>query len=446
MEETQRPFRLDWIPAGTVRTNPDQWVEHPNDQLSRLRAILFGQHAPGWAGATVVNERLPEKGWAAEACGYYFVDGHARDQVAQEFAADVPALIGQWTPAEEKTLIALINPLAMMARAVPEKQLAVLQSAAALAQDPVILEALEDLLVDAQTAYNALAALAEAAGEGDAEPQMERAEELRQEWGVEPGQLWQLGQHLLICGDCTDPAVVQRLMGEERAVLFNTDPPYLVGYDGTNHPQSWKKPARQRLNANKDWSSSYHDWDSPEQGEELYDGFVAAAIAHAITEDAAWYCWHASQNQAMVERVWEKHGAFVHQQIIWAKSRPILTRSWYMWQHEPCFFGWIKGKKPKRTSDDHPTTVWNIASPTAFEQTDHPTSKPLELFMIPMTQHTGPGEICYEPFSGSGSQLLAAERLGRVCRAIEIHPGYVAVALQRFLDATGIQPLLMGSG
>ena len=77
-------------------------------------------------------------------------------------------------------------------------------------------------------------------------------------------------------------------------------------------------------------------WDDASQGPELYEEFIRAAIEHAILPNAAWYCWHASRRQAMVEGVWEKFGAFVHQQIVWAKDRGILTRSYYLWQHEPC--------------------------------------------------------------------------------------------------------------
>jgi DNA modification methylase len=141
----------------------------------------------------------------------------------------------------------------------------------------------------------------------------------------------------------------------------------------------------------------------------------------------------------MLEAVWERHGAFVHQQIVWAKDRPVLTRSHYMWQHEPCFFGWVRPHRPPRVVDEWLSTVWEFPTQAAFERTDHPTQKPVELFQIPMTQHTRPGEICYEPFSGSGTQLVAAENLGRQCRAIEIAPQFVAVALERYLSAFGIK-------
>ena len=279
----------------------------------------------------------------------------------------------------------------------------------------------------------------------DAEPQLDRAEELAAEWGVVPGQMWRLPsrtegrEHRIICGSSTDAAVVQRLMGGERAALFATDPPYLVDYDGTNHPQAWNAPPSKTKSMNKDWSETYKDWDSAEQGVELYDGFVSVAIEHAIASHAAWYCWHASRRQAMLEDVWVRHGAFVHQQIIWFKDRPVLTRSFYMWQHEPCFFGWIKGNKPKRAVDEWIGSVWEFPTQTAFERTDHPTQKPLQLFEIPIRQHTDVGEVVYEPFSGSGTQIVAAENLGRQCRAVEIAPPFVAVALQRYLDAFEIR-------
>ena len=134
------------------------------------------------------------------------------------------------------------------------------------------------------------------------------------------GDLWLLGDHRLLCGDSTSAADVRRLMNGERAILFATDPPYLVDYDGSNHPTR-----------NKDWSASYGTtWDDSSQGAELYDGFIAAAVAEAIAEDAAWYCWHASRRQAMLEACWENAGAFVHQQIIWVKDRGVLTRSHYL--------------------------------------------------------------------------------------------------------------------
>jgi DNA modification methylase len=275
--------------------------------------------------------------------------------------------------------------------------------------------------------------------EGLPEPKPELANDLRAQWGVEPGQIWLIPSisttgcsHRLMCGDSTKPEDVRRLMAGQRAVLFATDPPYLVDYTGTNHSKA---------TGNKDWSDLYHDWDNSEQGVALYDGFIETAIAEAITEDAAWYCWHASRRQAMLEDCWMRHGAFVHQQIIWVKDRPTLTRSWFLWAHEPCFMGWIKGKKPRKATDEILRSVWELKVPDGDEHVEHPTQKPLEVFIYPMQQHTYPGELVYEPFSGSGSQLVAAETAGRLCNAMEISPQFVAVALQRLADL-GLKPEL----
>ena len=148
----------------------------------------------------------------------------------------------------------------------------------------------------------------------------------------------------------------------------------------------------------------------------------------------------------MVESVWETFGAFIHQQLVWAKDRGILTRSYYLWQHEPCFFGWLKGNKPPRVSDDYPSTVWQLPTVKVGEKTEHPTSKPVDVFAIPMRQHARPGEVCYEPFGGSGSQIIAGEATGRRVYAIEISPQYVDVAVNRWQSATGNQATLDGDG
>jgi len=248
---------------------------------------------------------------------------------------------------------------------------------------------------------------------------------------TKPGDLYKLGNHRLLCGDSTNPDDVRRVMNGERAILFATDPPYLVGYDGTNHPGT-------RPKTNTDWSETYGaTWDEADaaQNSELYERFIKVAIAEAIDPKAAWYCWHASRRQRMVEDAWEKNGAFVHQQIIWAKpNRPILTRSWYLWAHEPCFFGWIKGNKPPRETADYERSVWEIEGLNNDERPDHPTPKPLECFAVPMRQHTNKGGLCFEPFSGSGSQLIAGEQLGRRVYGLEISPAYSDVIVQRWID------------
>ena len=250
------------------------------------------------------------------------------------------------------------------------------------------------------------------------------------------GDLWLLGEHRLLCGDSTSHDDVRRLMNGARAVLFATDPPYLVDYDGSNHPTR-----------NKDWSASYGTtWDDSSQGAELYDNFIAAAVAEAITEDAAWYCWHASRRQAMLEECWEKAGAFVHQQIIWVKARGVLTRSHYLWKHEPCFMGWRRPNRPPKVAEETLPSTWEMPSFAKDERPDHPTPKPLDAFGIPMRQHVARGGLCYEPFCGSGSQIMAGEANGRRVFAMEISPAYVNVAVERWQVETGMDAILDGDG
>jgi DNA modification methylase len=254
-----------------------------------------------------------------------------------------------------------------------------------------------------------------------------------------PGDTWRLGAHTLVCADSTDAAVVQRAIGDTRAALFATDPPYLVGYTGTNKLSASKSDG-------KDWSADYEDWDDEKQGQKLYDDFIAVAVAHAILPNAAWYCWHASRRQAMLEDSWIKAGAFVHQQVVWVKTRGVLTRSHFLWRHEPCLHGWLKGKRPPfRRQRQDPTSVWEVAS-SEVESKDHPTSKPVRLFEIPMLVHTQPGDTCYEPFSGSGSQLIAAERTGRRCVALELNPRFVDVAVLRWQNETKSKAMLAENG
>ncbi len=254
---------------------------------------------------------------------------------------------------------------------------------------------------------------------------------------TQPGDLLELGRHRLLCGDSTNVKDVRKLMDGKRAILFATDPPYLVGYDGTNHPGKTSQ-RRVKLKSNKDWSKNCgFTWDDPDANPELYERFIKAAVEEAIRPNAAWYCWHASRRQVMVEEAWAKAGAFVHQQIIWVKDRPILSRSWYTWQHEPCFFGWVRPNKPPRRTDKHLSSIWQLPTVPVGQKNEHPTSKPVEVFAIPMRQHTRRGAICYEPFCGSGSQLIAAEKLGRRCYAIEISGRYCDLIVRRWISFVG---------
>jgi len=269
------------------------------------------------------------------------------------------------------------------------------------------------------------------------EPKLDQAAELQKKWKTAPGQIWEIGRHRLMCGDSANGSDVAALMDRETAKLCATDPPYLVSYDAKNHPSKDFSDGK-----NKDWKGRYADKQKTEPLGPFYEAFLRQALA-VCEADAAIYVWHASQRQIEVEKAMRDCGILVHQQIIWVKNKPVLTHSYYMWQHEPCFFGWKQGHKPNRNPGDFPTTVWQIDVPTLpGVESRHPTEKPLELFTTPILLHTKRGDVCYEPFSGSGTHLCAAENTGRRCFAMEIEPAFVAVALERLSEMT-LKPKLV---
>jgi hypothetical protein len=127
-------------------------------------------------------------------------------------------------------------------------------------------------------------------------------------------------------------------------------------------------------------------------------------------------------------------GLLISRQIIWCKPQFIFGRGEYHWQHELCFYGWRQGHRPPWYGSRNQTTVWSFGYDGNRNDRDHPTQKPAECFAIPMRNHTQQGQVCAEPFSGSGTQFLAAEQTGRLCYGMELEPKYVAVALQRLSD------------
>ena len=249
------------------------------------------------------------------------------------------------------------------------------------------------------------------------------------------GELWLLGDHRLLCGDSTSTEDVQRLMGGKQAQLMATDPPYCVDYTGSARPQG----------SGKDWSDKYREVDIPDLGDFLRAAMTAALPA--LQKDAGIYVWHAHVKYPVVAEVFEEFNILRHQAIIWAKPSSTFGFSFYRWEHEPCLFGWLKGHKPPHLLKNTMGTVWQVdwEGKARIVGNEHPTQKPVRLFEIPMEQHTKRGGIVYEPFSGSGSQLIAAQKLGRQCFAMELCPAFVDVAIQRWQKATGKQAVLEGT-
>jgi DNA modification methylase len=263
------------------------------------------------------------------------------------------------------------------------------------------------------------------------------------------GDLWLLGDHhKLLCGDATDADQVRHLMSGQRAVLMATDPPYLVDYDGGNHPQSWNVSGGHRSSAarTKHWDA----YREPASAVEFYANFLRVALAEALGERPTIYQFFAMLRVETVLGAWRANGLLAHQILIWHKSRPVLGRSWYMYDYEPCLVGWISGKQPEpdRRPPASARAVWEVASTAGNEAaiSSHPTVKAVELIRRPIAYHTEAGELLFEPFSGSGTCLIAAEMCGRRCYAVEISPQFVDQAVLRWQRFTGKEATLAGDG
>lgn len=246
------------------------------------------------------------------------------------------------------------------------------------------------------------------------------------------GDVWALGEHQLLCGDSTNLKDVLRVMAGDKAALVATDPPYLVDYTGERPNDS-----------GKDWTDSYREIDIKDA-----DGFFRAVfknVLEVLGSHAAIYCWHAHKRCGDIQRIWRELGILDHQQIVWVKPTPVFGRVFWHFQHEPCVMGWKQGDKPEHDGVHEHDSVWECDwdGKARVVGNEHPTEKPVELFVRPMRKHTKPGDVVFEPFSGSGSQLIAAERCGRRCRAIEISPPFVDVAIRRWETATNQKATLV---
>lgn len=250
---------------------------------------------------------------------------------------------------------------------------------------------------------------------------------------TKPGWIYELGDQRLICGDSTDATVVERLMGDQRAALMATDPPYGIGYEGGKDGEGVRPKGKGKAGG---WSDIDNDITDGPKLQAFLEACFRAATARALRPNAAWFLWHAHLTQGFFAAA-AAADLLLNRQIIWVKPVLMFGRGHYHWKHELCFYGWVKGNRPPFYGKHNQTTVWEITNETTPANRKHPTQKPLELFIIPIRNHTKPGEVLYEPFAGSGTQVIAAEKTGRRCHAIEISPAYCDVIVERWEKFSG---------
>lgn len=402
-------IRLVYMDPKELAENPSNWRRHPESQLSAITDVI---NEVGWAGACLFNE----------ATGL-LIDGHARRKVAiEQGAKSIPVLVGKWTVDQEKKILATLDPIASMA----ESDAASLDSL------------LREVQTGSETLGNLLTKLAEDAGvipsdnihTGHTDP--DEVPEPPTDPITKPGDLWLLGRHRLLCGDSTSVEDVKRLMAGKKAACVFTDPPYGVAIADKNAMLNTFQPSGRCLTSIKNDNLSAADLKT-----KLLPAFTNLSKL-IMADDCTVFCC-APQNGdlgMMMMMMMMESGLKVRHVLIWKKNSPTFSmgRLDYDYQHEPILLTW--GKKHKRPmKGDHRTSVWEVDKPRSSP--DHPTMKPVELYVNAYQNNSDPGDNVADIYSGSGTAFVAAEQINRTCYGMEISPQYCDVIVKRWEDFTG---------
>lgn len=232
------------------------------------------------------------------------------------------------------------------------------------------------------------------------------------------GDIYTVDGHRIMCGDSTNPDDVARLMGEMKADMILTDPPYNVDYTGKT----------------KDALKIENDHRSDDDFLKMLTDAFRNMDAH-MKPGAVFYIWHADSEGLTFRKATHAVGWTVRQCLIWNKNSMVLGRQDYQWKHEPCLYGWKDGAAHLWNADRTQVTVLDFNRPSRSEE--HPTMKPVDLLSYQISNNTKGEDIVLDTFLGSGSTLIAAQNGGRICYGMEIDPKYVDVCIQRYVDFTG---------
>ena len=349
--------------------------------------------------------------------------GHGRILAAKKLGIDkVPCVIeSHLTEAQKRAYILADNRLALDAGWDEEMLKVELEELKDLDFDMDLIGFTQDELNQFMSMNDDLSIVNDEWG-GDKEVEVNEEEEPT----VQPGDLWLLGEHRLICGDSTDQDTVKKLFGEDRPNLMVTDPPYGVNYVPVAEKRT-KSNGRKGivLNDNKDsWYESYS----------LFPGNIA-------------YVWHANTHQPTIIEDLTKCSFEITSIIIWNKNLHTIGRSDYQWKHEACVYA-TRGNHNWQGRRDQ-FTVWDIKNINCLKDEGnwgHSTQKPIECMKRPIENNTTEGEYVYDPFSGSGTTFIAAERTNRKCLGVELNPVYCDAIIRRWQQETGKKAILSGDG
>lgn len=371
---------------------------HSDEQVAQIAASI---REWGWTTPVLVDE------------GGQIIAGHGRVMAARKLGIpDVPVMIATgWSEAQKQAYVLADNQLALNAGWDMDLLKVELGDLKEHGFDL-------DLLGFDAAALDKL--LAPDGTEGLTDP--DEVPETPGEPVTRPGDVWLLGRHRIICGDSTVATDVERVLAGVKPHLMVTDPPYGVEYDPTRTSNNAAKAGKVLNDDRADWREAWG----------LFPGDVA-------------YIWHAGLRAREVVESLEACGFTMRAQIIWSKDRMTLGRGHYHFQHEPCWYAVRKGGTGHWAGGRDKTTIWNINA-REDKGHGHGTQKPVECMKRPIENNSSPGQAVYEPFSGSGTTIIAGEMTGRQVFAIELSPAYVDVAVTRWEKFTGQAATLEGDG
>lgn len=248
--------------------------------------------------------------------------------------------------------------------------------------------------------------------------------ELPEEPKTKDGDIYKLGNHYLMCGDSTKESDVAKLMNNNKADLFLTDPPYNVALGNHDTPET----ARQR-HRRTDGLIIMND----KMSDNDFLDFLTKCFSIAkdnMKDGASFYIWHADNESLTFRQALKNSGLELRQTLIWNKNAITLGRQDYQWKHEPCLYGWKDGASHSWFSDRSQPTVLDFKKPSKSE--DHPTMKPVELFAYQIKNSSKVNDIVLDTFGGSGTSIIACEQLNRLCFTMELDPRYCDVIVDRW--------------
>lgn len=264
--------------------------------------------------------------------------------------------------------------------------------------------------------------------EGDGLTEDDEIPEVPEKPKSKVGDIYQLGQHKLICGDSTSEEVLSKLFKESKADMVFTDPPYNVAYGKFTGNSKNGYRFKHRHIQNDDMSD--------EQFVEFLKSFIKNSYNY-VKDGSPFYIFYGERNAIQFLTAFKNSGLYHSCNIIWKKHSLVLGRSDYHYIHEPIFYGWKEKTSHKFYGDRKGTSVWEFDRPTKSEL--HPTMKPVELILKALKNSSKSEDIIYEPFGGSGSTMIACEKLNRACYSVELDPKYADVIVKRWENYTGLK-------